>query len=109
LFFSSQAIAIVVDQEAPRGNYPHGGYQSSATVTAEYLSEETKRVDNEKLTIEHTPFLYNLIFEVLSQSRSQKKTPDPNEVDENWTCDKDDPEENELVNHDGVSYARSDL
>ncbi|KAA1073437.1 hypothetical protein PGT21_012114 [Puccinia graminis f. sp. tritici] len=100
-----EAIAIVLDQEAPRGNYPNGGYQSSATVTAEYLSEETKRIDNEKLTIEHTPFLYNLIFQVLSQSRSQKKTPDPNEVDENWPCDKDDPEENELVNHDGVSYA----
>ncbi|KAA1075118.1 hypothetical protein PGT21_029411 [Puccinia graminis f. sp. tritici] len=112
-FVLEEAIHIVEGQRPPRGNYPNGCFQSSRTVSPEYLSEESKRRDIEQLTKSHTPFLYDLLIGVLSNSDDVADEGDEDSTNEepvnfsNTDClPEADLEEARILQLEGIQYAR---
>ncbi|EFP76793.2 uncharacterized protein PGTG_02254 [Puccinia graminis f. sp. tritici CRL 75-36-700-3] len=67
-FIEAEAISILVKQEPPRGNYPNGGFHSSSTVGEEFFTPEAKEEHERQLTVQHMPFLYNILMGMLKRT-----------------------------------------
>ncbi|EFP90944.2 uncharacterized protein PGTG_17216 [Puccinia graminis f. sp. tritici CRL 75-36-700-3] len=102
-FLEDEAVNMIASQKPPRGNQPHGFYQSSMTVSAQFFSEDVKKADNERLA-NSTPFLFNLLYRAL-----QLTIPDENEVeivDSEDHMTNEEHEEAEGLALEEIGYAR---
>jgi hypothetical protein len=98
-----KAVNMIASQKPPRGNQPHGFYQSSMTVSAQFFSEDMKKADNKRLA-NSTPFLFNLLYRAL-----QLTIPDENEVeiiDSEDHITNEEHEEAEGLALEEIGYAR---
>ncbi|KAI9618589.1 hypothetical protein H4Q26_012410, partial [Puccinia striiformis f. sp. tritici PST-130] len=64
-FIQQEAIEILSKQGPPKGYYPSGSFQSSATVKDSFFYAHEKENRDALLTSEHTPFLYNILMAML--------------------------------------------
>ncbi|POW00018.1 hypothetical protein PSHT_13257 [Puccinia striiformis] len=64
-FIQKEAITILSKQAPPKGYYPNGSFQSSATVKDFFFYAHKKETRDAQLTSEHTPFLYNILLATL--------------------------------------------
>ncbi|KAH9443423.1 hypothetical protein MJO29_008185 [Puccinia striiformis f. sp. tritici] len=64
-FIQEEAITILSKQAPPKGYYPNGSFQSSATVKDSFFYAHKKETRDAQLTSEHTPFLYNILLATL--------------------------------------------
>ncbi|PLW06966.1 hypothetical protein PCASD_24523 [Puccinia coronata f. sp. avenae] len=59
------AIKILQSEEPPRGNYPVGGFHSSASVNQDFFTLEEKEAHSTQL-VKHMPFLYKTLMGILN-------------------------------------------
>ncbi|KAA1066962.1 hypothetical protein PGTUg99_019812 [Puccinia graminis f. sp. tritici] len=90
-FVLDEAVAIVERQRPPSGNYPKGLFQSSNTITSDFVNEKTQQHYINLLTKDGMPFLYGLVYRVLSKS---------NEIEANTPVNSDDQITAEFDNDD---------
>ncbi|PLW19715.1 hypothetical protein PCASD_13192 [Puccinia coronata f. sp. avenae] len=60
-----EAIKILQSEEPPRGNYPVGGFHSSASVNQDFFTLEEKEAHSTQL-VKHMPFLYKTLMGILN-------------------------------------------
>jgi hypothetical protein len=63
--YGPQAIKILQSEEPPRGNYPVGGFHSSASVNQDFFTLEEKEAHSTQL-VKHMPFLYKTLIGILN-------------------------------------------
>ncbi|PLW32457.1 hypothetical protein PCASD_17952 [Puccinia coronata f. sp. avenae] len=64
-FIQQEAIKILQSEEPPRGNYPVGGFHSSASVNQDFFTLEEKEAHSTQL-VKHMPFLYKTLMGILN-------------------------------------------
>jgi hypothetical protein len=72
LIGSLQAISLVEAQKPQSGNYPNSMFQSSTTITPEFLVKSTSRDYTTRLAKGGMPFLYNIVYCVLANLDENK-------------------------------------
>ena len=75
--FGPQAIKILQSEDPPRGNYPLGGFHSSALVNGEFFTLKEKEAHSAKL-VEHMPFFYKTLMGMFN-SNNQVFPVNPND------------------------------
>ncbi|KAA1127474.1 hypothetical protein PGTUg99_037102 [Puccinia graminis f. sp. tritici] len=78
----SEATRIVVRQKPPSGIFPEGGYYSTKKITPEFFDDDKQDMREEELTQTHTPFLFNLLYNKMTQGKKkhsvEEEDKDPN-------------------------------
>ncbi|KAH9459914.1 hypothetical protein Pst134EB_008128 [Puccinia striiformis f. sp. tritici] len=88
-----EAVDIVDHQKTDSGYWPKGLFQSSTTVTTEFLNDQTTQKYNHRLTRNGMPFLYGLVNGVLLSSFENKmKAPEEEPEELNTNLDDNDAE-----------------
>jgi hypothetical protein len=71
-----------VRQKPPSGIFPEGGYYSTKKITPEFFDDDKQDMREEELTQTHTPFLFNLLYNKMTQGRKkqsvEEEDKDPN-------------------------------
>jgi hypothetical protein len=66
-----------VESQRPKfGNFPAGLFQSSTTVSPDFLSNKNHQEYSTRLAKDGMPFLYNLVYCVIGQPLEQEKLQD---------------------------------
>ncbi|KAH9468225.1 hypothetical protein Pst134EA_011854 [Puccinia striiformis f. sp. tritici] len=65
-FIQQETVKILRVQSTPKGNYPSGSFQSARSVTRDFFTQSAIDERNNRLTLEDTPFLFNVIFGALA-------------------------------------------
>ncbi|KAA1083757.1 hypothetical protein PGT21_006018 [Puccinia graminis f. sp. tritici] len=101
-FLLNEAVEIVERQRPPSGNYPKGLFQSSNTITLDFLDEKTQQKYINMLTEDGMPFLYSLVYRVLWKSNDVEAYA-PVDGDDQITDDFDHDDE-EGLNMEEIAY-----
>ncbi|KAI7934321.1 hypothetical protein MJO28_017167 [Puccinia striiformis f. sp. tritici] len=67
-YIRDQAIIILRSQNPISGIHPNGAYISSAAITPAIFDADSKDRHREKLTVQEMPFLYQMVFGMLSSA-----------------------------------------
>ncbi|EFP86715.2 uncharacterized protein PGTG_13097 [Puccinia graminis f. sp. tritici CRL 75-36-700-3] len=105
-FIQEEAIKILAGQVPPKGNHPHGAYQSSTSVTKGYFSQEEKDKREALMTSTHMPFLYNILLAMLQQQRKHITSSEKDEDDSEDDFLTDDKDDDMPVDADVMAYAK---
>ncbi|EFP76489.2 uncharacterized protein PGTG_02930 [Puccinia graminis f. sp. tritici CRL 75-36-700-3] len=104
-FIEQEAIKLLASQQPPKGNHPVGAFQSSTTVTREYLGPDEKEKREGLLTSTHMPFLYNILVGSLHHQRGRCNSPESDdELEDEYLTEAD--EGDMPIDLDVVAYTR---
>ncbi|WAR57395.1 hypothetical protein PtB15_8B442 [Puccinia triticina] len=98
-----EAVDIAERQKPSSGNYPTGLFQSSQTITSDFFEEKTQENFVNLLTKDGMPFIYGLVYRVLSKSKSSEANV-PVDSNDQITANFD-HEDQEGLEMEGITYS----
>ncbi|KAI7949862.1 hypothetical protein MJO28_008683 [Puccinia striiformis f. sp. tritici] len=107
-YIQDQAV-IILNQQNPRsGIHPNGSYVSSAAITPAIFDEDSKARHREVLTVHEMPFLYQMVFRMLSAALKVESAEDEVLSASSTPLSPIEALEEELMQREGFRYARGD-